>query len=228
MNYVYKNILVALVLSFVSTVSFARNDYYVPTAFASFDAGAQTYKSEMLESNDTGYGYSYSVGFYAGADRSLGIILKNDATKIAFELNNSDVEQNWLDSTIRYRMGPFYLGAIISNMTLLVKQDGTELRDATGSGYGGNAGMQFDLNRDYGVFLDIASVSITEARDVDQRDITVGPRTDADLGMLFHVTRQSVDFLLGYRYRQLAIKLDDSYSELITTTYMGFRFNLFF
>jgi len=224
-----KNILVTLMVLIWTGVAFARgDDRSVPTAFASFEGGAMTYKSEMLESNDAGYGFAYAVGFYAGAERSLGIILRNDSSKIAFALNNSDITQNWLDSTIRYRVGPFYLGGIISNMSLVVKQDGTELRDATGSGYGGNAGMHLNLNRYYDVFLDASSVSISTARDVEERDITIGPRTDVDLGMMFHVTRQSVDFVLGYRYRQLAIKLDESYSELITTTYMGFRFNLFF
>ncbi len=223
------SVLIALVSMLLPSNVFGRNsDRSVPTAFATVEGGAMTYKSEMVESNDTGYGFAYSVGFYAGAERNLGIIIRNDSTSISFALNDSKVENTWLDSTIRYRMGPFYLGGIISNMTLKVNQAGTELRDSTGSGYGVNAGMQFNLNRNSGMYLDISSVSITEARDVEKRDITVGPRTDADLGMVFHLTRETLDFMLGYRYRTMAVKLDESYSELVTTTYMGFKFNLFF
>lgn len=199
-----------------------------PTFFLGVDGGPMTYKSELLETNDTGYALAYTLGFHAGEDRNLGILIRNDTTNLSFETNDSKIEKNWLETTIRYRMGFFYLGPILSNLTIKINQAGADIRDATGSGYGANLGFIFDVSRNAGMYLDANYVTISEIVDTEAREISVGPRIDADLGTIIQLSREHFDFLLGYRYRQLGIELDESYSELISTTYLGFRFNVFF
>jgi hypothetical protein len=51
---------------------------------------------------------------------------------------------------------------------------------------------------------------------------------DGDLGLSFDVMRRLLDFILGLRYRTLTTNVDASYSEIITSTYLGFAVNGYF
>ena len=60
----------------------------------------------MVESNDTSTTTSYGLGVWAGSQRNVGMMLKNESSSFAFALNESKLALAWQDTHVRYRFGP--------------------------------------------------------------------------------------------------------------------------
>jgi len=147
---------------------------------------------------------------------------------VAFALNESKIATNWQDTIIRYRWDFFYFGLILGSAALVAEKEGEEIVDVIGTGYGANIGSIFNIRKFGGWYLDLSYVTIGSVRELEQRDVSFGPRTDLDLGASLRVTKKIVDFITGFKYRTSAIDLDTSYTETISAIYFGFRFNSVF
>lgn len=201
---------------------------YFPTFFLDTTFGFTTFKSKLVDSNDTGTGLTYSLGGNAGVNRNYGFILRTDSSATTFALNESKVTQVWQDTIIRYRLGYFYLGVLFDTLDFKVNSQGTELLDVAGSGMGGNAGFFVPIGRIGSFYLDATSVTLSTFRNVLATEVKGGSRMDIDLGANFDVTKQLLDFVVGYRQRTMSFTTDQAYAEAYYITYLGFRFAVYF
>ncbi len=182
----------------------------------------------MLLSNDTGTALRYGVGTFAGSDGQIGFQLMNDSDTTTFALNSSALSNIWQDTTIRYYMGPFYVGALFTRAEIKAKNQGVDTIDAAGSGMGGGVGLLWPVGRGGSISLDIATASIPKMKNSLPQEIAIGQRLDLDLGASVDITSRLLDFTFGYRTRTLGIKADANYTENFYQTYVGLRMSFFF
>lgn len=230
-----QSIAITLAMIAASPAAFAREEAVErasSTAFVSVDYGLTTHKSEFVNSNDTGSTLAYSIGFHAGAERSVGILLRTDTSTIDFELNTSSMATTNQDVVIRYRLGNFFFGGVISSAALeATRAEETEDAeiDAVGTGFGGHFATVWGIGRDSAWYLDSVFNTYGQTREANQIDMEFGSRMDVDTGVVFYVTRELLDLTFGYRYRTAAYSADGTgYSDLVTSTYLGVRFNAVF
>ena len=214
-----------------ANISFAKTDGdYVPTAFLRAGGGLSTYKSKMVDSNDTSTLLEYSFGAYAGEDRQFGMLVRRDSSTTNFVLNSSRIAASWQDVITRYRWGPLYLGVVLGSAEIDANNAGdAEFLKARGSGYGENLGLMVPVGRSAMFTMDVLMVANSTAVDLNQKTVTIGQRMDIDLGASFDITKQFVDLLVGYKYRTYPLSVDGtSYAEIFTSTYVGFLFSFYF
>jgi hypothetical protein len=197
-----------------------------------FDAtfGFNTYKSEMVVSNDTGTALTYSLGGYAGQARVFGFRYKADASTVGFKLNDSSVATTWEDTTLRYRWGNVYMGVVFGHVSMKAKKAAADYIDVAGKGTGANAGLLLPVGRVGLVNLDYTTVSISELKNglADSGDVTMGARADIDVIGSFNVTAELLDVLVGYQQRSYQVTVEESYKEEYSITYAGIRLSLYF
>jgi len=222
--------IVAIISCFIASANaFAdKGDAEVPTLAFNVDYGPSTYKSEMLESNDTSYSMRWDIGIFAGETKNVIFKLQNESNTTAFALNESTAITIWQDTHIGYRWPYMYVGAIISSLTMTTTKEGADQYDLTGSGYGGSLGLMTTFGRGGRINLNINSVSISEVNEVNQTEIAFGSRTDIEIGASYDLSRDMFDLLFGYRTRTVPITVDDSFSEAVSSTYFGLASSLFF
>lgn len=232
-----------------------------PTAYGDAEDGAPTfqlnasggysvYKSKLVQSNDTSTTVAYGLGVYAGSEQNVGFLLNREASTFAFELNSASIAVEWQDLHIRYRLGPIYLGAIITSSSWLIKAppdadedgildpgaDAVAFLDATSTGYGANFGSRFPIAKRGEAYIDVtysmAGLARETASDPDEaeaadapvpgtREIGIGPRMVFDIGGAIGFSR-SFKGLCGFKYRTYSLSVDgEAYAELHTTTYLG-------
>ena len=217
------------VLAYGPVAYAARADEGAPTFALDITYGlSSTYKSKYVAMNDTGSHTMYSLGGNAGASRDLGFMVRTDTQTTNFLLNSSKMTTVWQDSILRYSIGPVYLGINFCQLDLLANKEGVATIDAAGSGMGGNLGVYYDFEKTGLFYLDVTTATIAKARNSLDLVVKGGARTDIDLGLGYHITKESFIFLLGYKQRTFALSADTSYAEAIMTTYIGLRTALFF
>lgn len=199
-------------------------DRRLKTIYLGGDYGLSTYKSKLVESNDTGSITSYSIGANIGTDKSAAFVLRSDQSSIAFALNESKIESSWRDTIIRYRWGYVYFGAIIGQTTWDVKRTAEDLFAGTGSGYGGNFGLLLPLGNRNLFTIDIASVTASSFVEKNEKDVKMGARTDISMWSNIGLTRDAIDLLVGYKQRSHSVSYDGtSYAEVHTATFFGLQ-----
>lgn len=199
-----------------------------PTFFFDVTGGSSTYKSELVGNNDTTTSFGYSIGGTAGANSNLGFFIRSDTIDAPFELNSSQITTTWQDSGLKYRMGFFYLGLVLSSVETTINDEGTNLIDAGGTGTGGTTGLQFSIGKTAVMYLDITSVTIAKTRNELDQTTAIGARQDVDIGAYIDLSKKSFDYMLGYKQRTVTVTTDASYTDTITTTYVGFRWASYF
>lgn len=188
------------------------------------DYGLATYKSLLVESNDTMGVVTYGLGAHAGEEKELGIEYRVENATTAFVLNQSSIKTTWTSTIIKYRLWAFELGAVIGQSKILASRESEEILDVVGNGYGGYFGMLFPVGKSSLIYLNAMSVSNAEVIDKKERTITLGSRLDAEIGSRVSITKKALDFTLGYRRRSNSISEDGiSYAELQTSTFIGFH-----
>lgn len=193
------------------------------TVYMFADYGLGTYKSRLVESNDTMGVMTYGFGANAGTERDLGFEYRQEKQTISFAVNQSSLISNWSSTIFKYRMWMFELGAVLGDVNMTVEREGDEIMDVIGDGYGGYFGLLIPMSRSNLAYLNVMSVATTAPVDKKQRVITMGSRLDLELGGRFAVTRKYLNFDIGYRRRTIAITESEiSYSELQTSTFLGF------
>lgn len=225
-----------ITFTFASSALLAREDGAIErasaTAFAAVDYGMTTHKSEFVDSNDTGNTLGYSLGFHAGSERSVGILIKSDTSSLKFELNGSEMKSSNQDVVIRYRLGNVFFGAVITSAALeaVRAEETTDSEiDAVGTGFGAHFATVWGIGRTGSWFLDGGYNSYSQTREANQIDMTFNSRMDVDSGVTFYLTREVIDLTFGYRYRMAGYSAGDSaFTDTITSTYLGLRFNAMF
>lgn len=193
-------------------------DFYLDTTY-----GFTTSKSKLVESNDLGSTFSYGLGSYAGKDAALGFNLGFSTDTVSYELNTSSIVLAWQETSIHYRMGPFYIGPIFGQVDVKSSKEGTDIIDAKGSGIGATTGLVLSVGRKSAIYLKISSLAISAMKDTSDQTVSVDSRLDIDIGTSIKISRDLFSLIFGYKQRTMSIKYQSSYSEAMYTTYFGFR-----
>ncbi len=200
----------------------------VPNFYADAQLGLITYKSKLAASNDTGTALRYGVGSCAGSEGQLRFNLMIDTASTNFALNDSKLTLAWQDTAIRYQWAWFYVGALFSRLEMTAHIEGADKIDAAGSGFGGTTGFLFDVGKRAQLNLDISSASIAKMTNALEGEVKLGSRLDVDLGSQVELGKKFL-FAFGYRMRTMSISFaSTSYAELVTSTYAGLRYSLYF
>jgi hypothetical protein len=195
-----------------------------PTSYMFFDYGLATYKSKLVDSNDTAGAVTYGFGLNAGENRNFGVEYRVETATVAFETNQSSLTSNWTSTIFKYRLWAFELGPVIGSVKMSSKRENAEIFDIVGGGYGGYFGILMPIGSKNIAYMNAMSVATASPVDTQARTITMGSRMDLELGTKIKVTRKAVDFVVGYRRRTLSITEGGSpFSELQTATFFGFN-----
>ncbi len=194
-----------------------------PTFLFDLKYGLSTTKSKLVGTNDTGSSVSYGVGGFAGGDKQIeyGVGFETDAT--SFKLNTSKVSYDWQDTRLAYHYGWAYAGVIFSRLNTKLNKEGTELADASGSGYGGSVGILTDVGRSGLLRIDVSQVNIAQMKNADEAKVSV-TRLDIDIGASVLLYKKWLLLDFGYKMRNLGVKVDASAADAETMTYVGLRF----
>lgn len=193
------------------------------TAYLHADYGMGTYKSALMESNDTNGVVSYGIGTYAGERKQLGVEYKVETATTAFALDSSSLAMKWDTTIIKYRLWAFEMGPVIGSVTAKGNRAGTDIFDAAGSGYGGYFGTVIPIGRHSIIDLKVTQCATGEMIDKNLAEVAVGPRMDLELSSRIGITRRNLSATIGYRRRTYTItEAGTSYAELQTATYVGF------
>ena len=211
-----------------SGMAYGNKGATTPTVYADIDYGFSTYKSKLLQSNDTSSSLRYAVGVYAGRDKTISVAISSDSASTAFELNSSQYDTTFFDTYIRYHFWYLYFGAMINSTTMKATNDSGTVFDLTGSGFGGNFGGRFPFGKGSEVIFNVDSVTTSEVQEITNTTVSVNPRLLIDIGASFNVTRRLIDFIVGYRMNTYSVTTDSSYAESLTTTYFGVGFDTVF
>lgn len=197
----------------------------IKTAYFLVDYGLSTYKSKMVQSNDTGSILSYTAGVNVGVEKNVGLLIRSDSSTINFQLNSSKIASSWRDTVLRYRWGYAYLGGIIGSADFQTTYLGEPLFQGSGSGYGGNLGFFIPVGKNDIITVDVSSVTIGSFIEEEQKDVKMGARTDINIqGNIGLTKNNAIDVIIGYHYRTHTISVEStSNAELHTATYVGFQ-----
>jgi hypothetical protein len=210
--------------TFVSSANADEFERRLKTVYLEADYGLSTYKSKLVESNDTGSITSYTIGANIGADKPVAFVIRSDQSAISFLLNESAITSSWRDTIIRYRWGYMYVGGVMGQTTWEVKSAGADLFAGTGSGYGGNFGIMFPIGARNLFTIDATSMTASTFVEKNEQDVKMGARTDINMYGNIGLTRDSLDLIVGYRQRSHSISyLSTSYAEIHTATFFGFQ-----
>ncbi len=194
------------------------------TAYMFADYGLGTYKSLLVASNDTMGVITYAIGANAGQNKNLGVEYRVETQTASFALNQSQIATSWTSTIIKYRLWAFELGPVIGKSAVKASRAGTEILDVVSSGYGGYFGMMLPMGRNSLLYVNAMSVANSDTIDRKERTITMGSRTDLEIGSRIGITRKALDVTLGYRRRTNAISESGTgYTELQTATFIGFH-----
>ena len=199
-----------------------------PTFAFDLTFGFSTFKSEIVQQNDTSTGLTYSLSGTAGLQWDLLFAIEVDTTSTSFLINESSNEVTWQDSIMAYRMGNFHLGINFSQLQMLVNNAGTDVIDMAGSGMGGVAGVYIPVGKIGFFYINVVTASLSSARNALEQEVTGGARQDIDLGGNFDITRDTFDFIVGYKQRTFGISTTEAYVETYLITYFGVKMSLYF
>jgi len=200
-----------------------QSDFLVDVQYA-----LTTSKSKLVGSNDTGTALRYGLGGYAGSNSNLAFLMHFDRDTTGFLLNDSKMDMSWQDTRIRYHMGYFYLGALFTRLEMTANKEGVDVVDAAGSGMGINAGTLIGIGRGGSVYLDVMTATLPTMKNAIDQEIAITQRMDIDIGGSIDLTSKLLDLTFGYKIRNVTVKTDAAYAELLSTTYAGLRMSFHF
>lgn len=226
--------LVPLFLWQMQALAQFRSKQDSPSVFLELGIGLTTYKSLVVESNDTANSQGYRLGINGGQEKNLSMFVNNESTSTNFiyagSEEKSQIDTTFFDTVLRYYWGPFYFGAIFSQSSIVTLKQDVELTNATGSGMGGNLGLEFYINRNTLLFIDLLSVNtgdvIDSIQELETTTVSIGSRTEFFLGGSIRVLKDHFTLIIGYKYRSFSLTVgSDSYNELQTATWIGLGMN---
>lgn len=196
--------------------------------------GIATYKSKMVQSNDTSFSSGYKIGINAGLEKNLSVLIQSQSNTTNFEYadveTKSKVESTFQNTFIRYFWGPLYIGFGFDLSTLNVVLNDNEHMKSLSHGMGGTFGVIAPIGKNNMIYLDIASLSPTETMEtvqiISSQTASLGSRLDLELGGIINLSKDRFDLKIGYKQRTFAVTIgSETYSELQTMTMIAFTMN---
>ena len=201
----------------------SQSDDAAPTFSFDLTLGIVTSKSQVVASNDTGTGFTYGLGGYAGQNRSFGFLYRHDESSTTFELNDSSGKIIWQDTVIRYRFAFVSLGIVFSHLGAKINREGTDIMDISGEGMGGVLAFAVPIGRVGTFHLEVLTVSLSSPRNHLDQELSLGSRFDTSLSASFDLTQELLDFIVGYKQRSWQVNADIAATEEYLSTFLGFR-----
>jgi hypothetical protein len=200
--------------------------------------GLSTYKSKMLQSNDTGTTINYGLALHAGEERGMSMGLEREQSTFPFSLNNASLALETQDVDVIYRWGPVYAGMMFTqagwyakapadaNGDKLLDQNSTaeEYLDILAPGYGARTGLRVAFSKRGAAYIDVRYATASKVQQATPKDastggivgtspalgrtVAVGPRMSVDFGASLPITRDLLSFIAGYRYRTYGLTVE--------------------
>lgn len=206
-----------------SSYAASEPEELIRTAYILSDYGMGTYKSELMETNDTNGILTYGMGMYAGHQKKLGVEYRVENATTAFALTSSSLQMKWDTTIIKYRAWIFEIGPVLGSVYAKGNREGTDIFEATGNGYGGYFGLFMPVGKHSTIDLKATQVSTGEMMDKEARTVAVGPRLDLEVSSKIGITKRNLSATIGYRRRTSSITEESvAYAELQTATFIGF------
>lgn len=186
------------------------------------------HKSNTVAATDFGQATRSVIGLNTGKGRDLRFALHNDKTATTFTQKNSDMETEWTDFVLSYRLWWFSPALMLGSCELSSTVDDAEIFDAICITSGAGLKGEMLVGANTVAHFDTLFVNGKTTSDAAGRDVRVGARSDVDAGVTLRVL-SFLDLGTGYRYRNYSISLDGSKaSEIETGPYVGLNFGLTF
>ncbi|MEZ4742627.1 MAG: hypothetical protein R3B45_09300 [Bdellovibrionota bacterium] len=199
------------------------------TAYMQGDLTLNTYESEAAESKETATSSTWKLGIYAGESRNLGISFTSSENYVPFELNQSYLKANWKDTAMQWRLGWLYPTISVGLGEISINNANNERFDLFGANLGAGVGVFIPIF-DKAVFHATGMVFNTpKALDKSGQDISLGQRIEQEVGASIDLTKNTIDFIVGYRTRSYDLTWNEvKYKEKNQGAYTGLRFGLYF
>jgi hypothetical protein len=224
-----------LAMSSMARTAFAGSQSSISTKAA---FGLATYKSKMLQSNDTGFTIGYGFRVSSGGDQGVDMGLEREQSAFTFALNNSTLALQLQDVDLTYRWGSVYLGLMFVSGSWYAKApadangDGyldnnataQEYLDTTDTGYGLRTGLAIPIAKHNSIYTDVRYGTITKIEQATPKDsstagvtgtspalgrtVAMGPRMAIDIGTSIALTRDVLSFVSGYKYRTYKVTIE--------------------
>ena len=212
-------------LSILGSRSYAGSDG--PGMQVYLGGGFSTYKSKVVEMNDTSTAIGYGLKIRAGNDGDLGVHWDEFTNKTKFALNSSETKISFQDTSILFNIGSFFLGPVFSKVTLDVHNQGTDTLSGLGSGYGVNTGFAFDLGKASSVYFEGKMITTSVLKAEDSVKASMGSRTDFKVGGIIPITKKLISLDIAWRMQSWPLTISgQTGKETLYTTWLGFIFNL--
>lgn len=219
MNYV------GLLIILLCRPAFANSDG--PALRVHAGGGFSTYKSKVVNMNDTSTAIGYGFDMKAGNEGDLGVHWEQFTSKTKFLINSSESKMDFQDTSILLNLGSFYIGPVFSKVTIDIVNQGVNTLSALGSGYGGNAGFSIEVGKVAELYLDGKMVITSVLKAEDGVQSKLGSRTDFKLGGMLPITKKLLSLDIAWRMQSWPVTLAGvSNKETLYTTWLGLVFNL--
>ena len=184
--------------------------------------GLTTYKSKLVESNDTTTSSGYRLIFHSGAENTAAAVLENTTQNTNFELNQSLVQIINQDVQFRKYWGPVYFGLMFSTTNIASNKESTNQIDAIGNGMGGIFGLNLHLGSANLGYFNYRTVSGSAAKDALGNEVALGSRSELQIGGKLGWKKRWYYLDVGLRYTNFSVTVaGTSYAELNITTWFG-------
>ena len=184
--------------------------------------GLTTYKSKLVESNDTSTSSGYSLILHAGVDNTAAAVLDNITQATNFELNESQVQLVNQDIHFRKYLGPVYLGPMFSTTSITSNKEATDQIDAIGTAIGGIFGLDLAIGKANLIYFNYRTVSGSAAKDNLANEVALTSRSEIYLGGKLGWARSWYYLDVGLRYNTFSLSVaGTNYDELNIITWFG-------
>lgn len=200
------------------------------TFFMAGEAEWTTYQSELAEGHSSGQTAGFKIGGYTGESRVLGISLESVQQNAQFEYTQKSVHNQWNDLRFRARLGYFYPSIGVSLSELKLNSADQTTTHLYAQGYNGGLGARWPLSDTIVCELDHKSVFPFKTVDYLHQNGKILERHEANLNASIDVTKNLIDFLIGYRLRQFKFRSDENIEskEIQSAPFAGLRLGAYF
>jgi len=199
------------------------------TLFVQGDTSMMAWESEAAASKETKQTNTIGLGGWVGESRNVGIIMSSSDTTIPFSLNDSSLRVAQRDIKMKSRIGFIYPTVAATLTEVNVKKAGVTTTDLYATGYGAGIEGQVPLHRMVMVNAEVLGYRLPSSYDKTGQEVALGNRIEGDANLNFAVTDRAVDLLVGYKYKEWSLEVNDEVSnERAQGAYMGLRLGLYF
>jgi len=199
------------------------------TAYVQGDMVLNTYESEAAGSKESNTSTTWKIGVYAGESRKLGIQFRSSENYVPFDLNESSLAASWKDTIMQWRLGWFYPALAVGLSEIEVSSSSDASFDLFGASVGAGLGVFIPLFRKAVFHATTMVFETPNSWDKKGEDVKLGQRIEQDIGTSIDLTKDTIDFVVGYRTRSYTVSWNgNTYNENNQGAYAGLKFGLYF